>query len=252
MTQEEYDKLRKACLDNAEAFISAAEKLQSEKSQRHISFHLAGLALEEIGKIEMLGMQYVIEPRIDEARRINLDVEAHTHERKLFWALWGPSFGRELLTKEQIQSFQGLAKNIHQTRLDSLYVNPQNPTPPGKTITAKKLDNLVKLARARLGMMQQSGGMRLDESQFNDDEKEALSWFLKATDDPLERQAIFSGASNLKLVELGNVRSWVAWLHQEAMQRQKEAQQALADELNRQRPDKKETFEPKWNMAIFD
>lgn len=230
--------------------MSAAEKLQGEKSQRHISFHLAGLALEEIGKIEMLGMQYVIQPRIEEERRINLDVEAHTHERKLFWALWGPSFGRELLTKKQIQSFQGLAKNIHQTRLDSLYVNPNNPTPPGKAMSAKQLDNLVKLARARLGMEQNAGGMKLDEDQFTEDEKNALDWFLQATNDPLERQFIFRGESNLKLVQLGGVKPWVAWLYEEAIQRQKDAQQVLATEMSRKEPGKKERFEPKWSMKI--
>jgi hypothetical protein len=44
------------------------------------------------------------------------------HERKLFWALWTPSIAAGKLTGKFIQELQALARQIHERRLASLYV----------------------------------------------------------------------------------------------------------------------------------
>ena len=38
------------------------------------------------------------------------------HERKLFWALWTPGFGKQQITANQLQQFQSLSKSIHELR----------------------------------------------------------------------------------------------------------------------------------------
>jgi hypothetical protein len=51
-----------------------------------------------------------------------------------FWALWGPSFGRELITAEQIEERRGLARRLHNTRLAGLYYAGPDATPPRKAV----------------------------------------------------------------------------------------------------------------------
>lgn len=46
------------------------------------------------------------------------------HEKKLFSALWGPSFAREKITRQQIEQIRKLAANIHTRRLEYLYADP--------------------------------------------------------------------------------------------------------------------------------
>ena len=48
---------RNACLQNADDLIIAAKLLQNKHLQ-HIQYHLSVLALEEIGKAEIIGMTF--------------------------------------------------------------------------------------------------------------------------------------------------------------------------------------------------
>jgi len=76
------------------------------------------------------------------------------HIKKLFWATWGPSIGREKITKDQIDSLQGLSREIHSTRLQALYVDfdATGPVLPSESITKSEAQRLIDMATARLGM----------------------------------------------------------------------------------------------------
>src|SRR5690554_4853253 len=117
MTAEEFENLRKACLANARSFIAACKKLDN-RNNKHIKYHLATLALEEVGKIEMVAMQRMASKKAPDSEELNLGID--DHERKLFWAFWGASFARSPITQKQIDEQRGLAKTIHAKRLSTL------------------------------------------------------------------------------------------------------------------------------------
>lgn len=246
MTIKEFEDLRKACLANARSFIAACKKLDN-RGNKHIKYHLAALALEEIGKIEMVAMQRMASKKEPTAEELNLGID--DHERKLFWAFWGASFGHSPITQKQIDEQRGLAKTIHTKRLSSLYVDTLKPLQPGANITVSELDNIIKLAEARYGMAKYAGTAR-DDSDMSDKEKTVITWFLHASDDINERKFIFSGASNAKLAELGSAKKWVNWLYEEAEKRKNEGLTLLHEELQRQKPNVKDGSKPKWKVRI--
>ncbi len=248
MTQAEYNKLRAACLANAKTLLAAANT-HVKPSERHIAYHLGVLALEEIGKAEMAGMQLAAEPRVEEERRVHFDYE--DHEAKLFWAMWGASFGRELITKKSMQSLFDLRTSIHNKRLESLYVDVNNPTDVAKTVTKAELDNLLKLTEARLGMEQASKGIDIENAKLEGEEAAALEWFMGSTKNPDDKAILLSGESNRKLVEFkGDAKLWINWLYSERQKINAKAQELVQQELNRQKPSKTEAGKPKWRMKV--
>jgi AbiV family abortive infection protein len=246
MTVKEFEALRKACLANAKSFIDACKKLDN-RNTKHIKYHLAALALEEVGKIEMVAMQRMASKKDPSAEELNLGVD--DHERKLFWAFWGASFARNPITQKQIDEQKGLAKAIHIKRLSTLYVDVLKPTSPGKIIANSELENIISLAEARYGMAKYAGISR-EDSELTEHEKTVINWFMAASNDKDERKYIFGGASNAKLAELGNAKKWINWLYEEAEKRRKEGTDLLQDELKRQEPSKEEASKPKWKVRI--
>jgi hypothetical protein len=104
--------------------------------------------LEEIGRSTLLVMRELAVRRGDGRR---LEREREDHVRKLFWALWGPSFGREVISGAQSEEFQGLVREVHETRKRGLYFDPDS-APPREAISADEAENMLKLDEARLGM----------------------------------------------------------------------------------------------------
>ncbi|MGA8086354.1 MAG: AbiV family abortive infection protein [Terracidiphilus sp.] len=159
-----------ACLQNAEKLISAAHT-SAVPGSYHIAFHLATMALEEIGKSSMIFLDAI------DRKPLLPDEEAKTplkwvddHERKLFWAIWLP--GRENLRDwHTIPAAMEFARGIHKDRLDTLYVDPSNLN--GSTISAKRAMSIIKAAEARLNME------RLKEfREMGKDEQDLMHWFL--------------------------------------------------------------------------
>jgi len=140
MDTETFKTARTAILANARSLLRAAEKLAGEDVD-HVRYHLAALCLEEVGKVSLVGMRFMAGLTDTEA---SLSVEDHV--KKLFWAIWGPSFGREPLTREQIEQHRALATNIHDKRLFSLYADPDVPLLPSEKIKREEADNLVGMA----------------------------------------------------------------------------------------------------------
>jgi AbiV family abortive infection protein len=104
--------LRKACLDNANELLLSARAIRA-LDLNNIAYHLASLSLEEIGKATIIVMTAAAEETAPERDR-PLEKWMEDHVRKLFWALWGPTFGREKITGDQMQGFMHLANSIHE------------------------------------------------------------------------------------------------------------------------------------------
>ena len=237
MDIETFKTARAAILVNARSLLRAAEKLAGEDVD-HVRYHLAVLCLEEVGKVSLIGMRFIAGLTDTEAP---LTVEDHV--KKLFWAIWGPSFGREPLTREQIEQHRGLATHIHDKRLFSLYADPDVPLQPSEKIKGEEADNLVGMARVRLDMENAQEPMSL---QVTDE----LRWFLKASDDPEKRRDIFATKSLEKLAELGNARAWVGWLREVYQNHDARMQALIQKEINRTPASDRTSAKPKWRIKF--
>jgi AbiV family abortive infection protein len=198
------ERVRLACLENAEALLNSAKQM-AKTGTAHIAYHLATLALEEIGKSSMIFMSSLDVARDEEDRKRPVDW-IDNHERKLFWAIWSPRFDVESPWKG-IQQAMDLAKRIHETRLATLYVNPLDPDARLK-IPGDHLQNLIAITEARLEME------RLKKiRELTPEEKSDLDWFFAATDDPQLRPMIFSKGSLEKQAQFDNKNDSAGWIH---------------------------------------
>ncbi len=92
---EEVEPLIRACLQNAERLVQSAKAVMGVPAGSHIAYHLAVLALEEIGKSTLIFQESLDPkplPRDPESKQRSPMDWLEDHERKLFWAVWLPLF----------------------------------------------------------------------------------------------------------------------------------------------------------------
>src|ERR1700733_615564 len=223
---DRFKRAREACVSNAGDLVNAA-RLLLDQGMDHISYHLATLALEEIGKITLLSVRFARET-IGEREPFSETI-IDDHIKKLFWAFWGPSFGRERLTKEQMAFFRGSATAIHKKRVGYLYVDPEQPVLPQDKMPAGEARIMVDLAEARLKLAQSAEYGEMDKITLD-----AVTWLVDSTEDPVGRGFIFSNESMDKLVELADGRKWITWLRDSFERLEAEGKDLTQRELNRE------------------
>jgi AbiV family abortive infection protein len=194
----------------------------------HLAFHFAVLALEEVGRSELLVMVEIARFEKHEGSR-GLERGLEDHVVKLFWALWGPSFGRELLTRAQIEEHRNLARNLHEKRKSGLYYDPEAPL-PREAITEDEAQNVIDMAHARIGLARTHVWGPLTEERATD-----VRWLVEHTDDKEARRRVMSAGSMEKLVDLGDVPKWVAWMRGETEKEERVARELAERELARAR-----------------
>jgi AbiV family abortive infection protein len=118
----------KALLESARAVIDTGHP--------NIAFHLAVLALEELGRRELIGLQSIIDTRPVPPGW----AQKHTQDyvKKLFWCFFGGSFFAARLTKEHLESLEDFAQRLHAKRLAGLYVDQ---TDDSLSIPSDAIDN---------------------------------------------------------------------------------------------------------------
>ena len=242
-TMRYWCKAREACLANAQELINSAKNLKG-KNTAHIRYHLAALAMEEVGKAELLSAWFS-SLRFDEGDfEPNLAVDDHV--KKLFWAIFTPFVEQKRLTKEDFESYRGLAKDIHERRLESLYTNPQIPVLPKDRVAEEEADNLIRFAESRLILEK---GYDISDTP-DKSSLENLNWFHAATNNPEQRRLISNSASLDKLAELGSVREWIKWLRQEFAESDEESRELLRREMEKGMIEGTEGDEPKWKVKF--
>lgn len=173
----------KACRSHAQDLFEGA-KLLRDKSFPNIAYHLATVALEELGKAQLIGMKSFAKDDADSWYRKQFD----DHIKKLFWAIWGDVFGKRPDAKE-LDQLRGTATIIHSNRLRGLYVetSPEPFVAPKDAITDDVLAPLMAFVEAKLALHPSLEGV-----EYKQDDLDLLSWFSGATDDPEQRKFIFS------------------------------------------------------------
>lgn len=238
-----------ACLENGEQLLAVAKDIHRPE-QKHIAFHLATMALEEVGKASMVAVSSLRKyppPNLaddeDEERRPVDWIE--DHERKLFWALWIPTFRTEKISVDQMRQFQTMARRIHEVRLATLYVSPEDLEAP-RQIADEDLRALIELTTARLEMEKLKAFRDLDEAT-----QQNVDWFFRTVDNLELRNLVLGNPSLAKLAELGgDTHQWIKWLRDSIDEMQQKNKELVDKELRRARPTNEQEKEPKWQIKV--
>lgn len=237
----QYNSFRKLCLVNAESAIKSAEVLIN-KDANHLMYHLLVLAIEEIGKIFVGFNEFVKE---DEWDKENPNFGFDDHIKKLFWAIWGPTIGKEIITKAQWEENQQMASTLHQKRLNSLYTGINDSVTASKKVSDDEVIQLLSFAKARLDLATVEGEGVLDLADNPD-----MLWMSDANRDPLKRNFIFGKESQEKLIELGNPRHWIGWLKEYYEKEDQALNRLIEKELARDISGDQKMDSPKWKLRI--
>ncbi|MFH6987962.1 AbiV family abortive infection protein [Flavobacterium collinsii] len=246
MTKEEivkFNKFRELCLINSEDAIRTAEKLQYD-FVNHIVFQLVVFGLEEIGKV-FIGWYQFNSKETWGKEHYNIPIDDHV--KKLFWAIWGPSFGQEKFSSKQMDEIKNMASSLHSKRLDVMYTELSDIIPSSEKISNEELDFYLKMARSRLELAKMDGEL---ETNLNLDTQEDIKWFMEISNHSEKRKFIFGHKSQEKLIELGVIKEWIVWLREYFLNEQNELQGILKKELEKPLEEKTEKFEPKWKVTI--
>ena len=234
-------RFRDLCFANAEAALKAAKVLQN-KHVNHIAYHTLVLALEEIGKI-FVGFNEFMKPLKRKEETLNWGFDDHI--KKLFWAVWGPSIGRETITKVQWNENQRLATQLHESRLASLYTALDDTHSGTEKISDDSLNALIRFVQSRLNLARVE-----DMGEYMAAPNDDMAWLDEAMEDPATRAFIFGTVAQAHLLTLGNPRQWVAWLKETEEQRRASLTDLMDKELARRPSRSLETFTPKWMIKI--
>ena len=240
---EEFVPAIEACLANAESMIAAA-KACAKLGSYHLAFHLATMALEEIGKSSMIFLDALErKPAVLGGESSSPLKWVEDHERKLFWAIWLPD--RENFRDwHSIPAAMDFARGVHKDRLETLYVDPHHLAQP--TISQQRAESIIAAAELRLNME------RLKEFREMEPERQHLmTWFFLAMDNPRLKPMIFSKGSFDKQAEFGeDVAAWMRWLRDTFEEADRKSMELTNLELQRKPADGEAGWENKFEIKI--
>lgn len=233
-----------ACHASTAKLLDAAKAVMKPTSY-YISYHLAALALEEIGKASMVFVESLPSRLRDPKNEERSLMEAiDDHEQKLFWALWLPLFHHRPDWRSIPETIK-LARRIHQTRLDTLYVDPNNLNAPA-SISEDQVKNILELAETRLAMERASTFRDVPEQEQKD-----LEWFFDISRHPRFGPFVFSKTSFDKHAELkGDPNQWIAWLRETFTEIERVNTELTVNEMNRVVPEGIAAHEDKFQMTL--
>lgn len=233
---------RQLCLDHAQGFIEAADRLGSV-GWPHIAYHLSLLALEEVGKASMLGARMINHASLDGSW---IERSLESHRRKLQWAVWSPMVRIDPADFEAARQF---AERAHTLRLASLYVDANadlTDIPPSEQVRKEDAEQALSLAQARLRYEQEHG---IPSGEVDD----LTEWFLDTMADPDQSRLLLSKPFIAQYEALnGDARVWALWARAEFGRLDQENREILETELARPGAPKG-SAKPRWraNAAIY-
>jgi AbiV family abortive infection protein len=226
---------RQLCLDQAQGFIDAAERLAGG-GWPHIVYHLSLLALEEVGKASMLGARMINHAHLD-GNWIERSLDSHRH--KLQWAVWSPVVRIDPADFEAARRF---AERAHAMRLASLYVDASadlTDLPPSEQVRPEDAQQALSLARTRLDYERGEGTPSGEVDDLTD-------WFLKTMADPDRSRLLLSAPFTRQYEAMeGDTRAWIGWACDEIARIDREDRQTLETELARPAAPKG-SAKPRW------
>jgi len=234
-----YLQQRELCLEQARDLIDAAARvLREDLAYPNVAYHLAALAIEEVGKAGMLVCCATVGGKLN---RDWLEKRLSDHVFKLTWAFWSPSASQRI-DPNAFEQARAFADNVHRRRLAGLYVDSDGlGAPPRNAVTKEHATSLLELARTRLS---------LEQSPLTLEPSEDSEWYLTTVSDDFGRRLLFSPEFIAKHSDLGgDTRAWVSWARQEFDRIAAAQAERTRAELARQ-PTEGSGARPKWLMKI--
>jgi AbiV family abortive infection protein len=235
---------RQLCLDHARDLIASAERLlPDDGGYPNIAYHLAILAMEEIGKAGMLGARAVVNGALDSGW---MDKRLDNQLWKLMWGVWSPSLSGKIDPKA-FEEARRFAESTHARRMAGLYVDYSEDSvlaPPREAVRREHATSLVGLAKASLELE------TAKVAPVGDEGREELDWFLATVNNEIGSQRLFS-KPYIKMYEEfgGDTRAWVRWARGEFQRVAEQEKAHLQRELSRQ-ASKRGEGKPKWLMKV--
>jgi AbiV family abortive infection protein len=224
-------KQRLLCCDHARDLIESAERvLSGDRPIPNISFHLVLLALEEIGKAELLAAREV---SIGYRNVNGIDKRLDDHAFKLLWGLWSPSFkSSRAIDPEKFRELEEFSRHAHQQRLAALYVgtdaDAEGVSAPKDAVQLSEVTSLLAIAKQNLRYV--LAGDSPDVEAPN----ELMLYFWDVIADVDMQRRLFSDPFIAKYTELsGDACAWIQWAKDEFKKIKQQEQDLLAAELSR-------------------
>lgn len=226
---EKLKHILKVCFEHASQLLAAAKTVLDKDNLPNVAYHLATLALEEIGKAEIIRIRpFEIEQKKDP---ISTDKQLEDHVKKIYWAIFGIFFNQEVITEEKLKQFFGLAQHIHDTRIKGLYVDTfeDGVMLPKEKVSKEDAKGLIDLVELTL---KQTNKFEIRNIP-SDEDTTLIRWFLNASGDQGKRKYIACEISQKKLIELQDVNKWFAWLKQQFDEADERGKEWAREEINR-------------------
>lgn len=240
-----YLEQRRLCLDHAGDLVASAQRvLGNDNAYPNIAYHLAILAMEEIGKAGMLASRATIGAALDGKW---LERRLDDHVFKLMWAMWSPSMSDGKIDPKNFDAARQFAESTHARRIAGLYVDhtaDNTSAPPREAVLLDHATSILNLAKANLALELERG------APVPDERNEELEWYLDTLSDDFGKKRLFSPPFIQKHEEFkGDTRAWIRWARDEFAKIVAEEQAHLQQELSRQAGESGEG-NPKWVMKI--
>lgn len=229
---------RMLCLDQAESFLKAAERIGAQDFP-HIVYHLGLLALEEVGKANMIACKLATGGIIDNSW---MDRGFESHRRKLQWAIWSPI---DRIDPQDFESAREFAERAHAQRLASLYIDARaelTDLPANDVARPEDAEQALALAHARLNLERATGTPDPNAYLTN----EQLRWFLDTMGDQDSARQLLSKDFVDQYQSLGgDAAAWISWARAEIARRVEEDVALLESEMAKPGAEI-DTAKPKW------
>jgi AbiV family abortive infection protein len=234
-----------ACVAHARDLVDAAKTVQNI-GRSNIAYHLATLALEEMGKRELYGIQAaataVGEPPQWQIRATD------DHKAKLFWCFYGLGQIPDIVDQQQFFEMRATAADIHSNRIAGLYVEngDRGLNVPSQAISPQQAQALISYAETVITYAES----QRPREEIPQEDVDLQVWFLNAFDDPEKRNRILTVGSLEKLTQLNDVREWTRSVKAEN-ETQDEQMRLLAErELARGPKTPGQVTKDKWKITL--
>lgn len=234
-----------ACVVHARDLVEAAKAVQGI-GRPNIAYHLATLALEELGKRKLYEIQAAATTVGDPPQ---WQIKAtDDHKKKLLWCFYGSGRLPDIVDQQQFFEMRDAATDIHAKRIAGLYVDSSERglNIPSQAISPQQSQALIGCAEA-LVKYAKSEKHRDDIPQ---EEIDLQIWFLNAFDDPEKRNRLLTVGSLDKLKQLNDIHEWTRSLKAEIEANDQQMKLVAERELRRGPKSPGQAKKDRWKITL--
>ena len=227
------------CWKNSDRFLKAALR-EFDAGDYSIAFHLAVIALEELGKRSLVAMTAAS----DEEESLGYFAKAtQNHGKKIFWAIFGGYILHNKIDEASIEKTRGLSKKLHNRRLRAMYVDitDEEIMDPIDSVTQLECSDFMQFVQNKLDVD------RIYGLPQTEDQQKEFFWFQRNFENPLVMSVIASTTSLEKLAESGPT-AWRVWVKAESEKQIRQSEEYLKIESELVPPD--DRIAKKWHAKL--